>query len=326
MDTQTKTFDLACNRVLITGAGGFLGSHLVERLTSLGAEVMGISRSRGNLDLLPPSICSFKACDLRDREAIAHVCRSFRPQIVFHLASQRDASEGYSQAKACVEGNLAATLNVLDAACESGASSFIYGDSCKVYGNCDVPFRESMPARPLSSYAATKAAGWEYCLLYARLHEIAVVSIRPTIIYGPRQSFNLVTHVTESVMAGRGEIRLDGGSQTRDPLYIDDAIEAFIFAGRSAAQLRGRVINIGGGHEITVADLARETLKALDRQLPIICDSSRRRLTETQRSYCDNAEARELLAWTPRIGLNEGLRQTVEFLMATKAMPYAVNQ
>lgn len=326
MDTQTHSFDLAHCRVLITGAGGFLGSHLVEGLTNLGAEVMGVSRSRGNLDLLPPGFCAFKACDLREREAIANICRSFRPQIVFHLASQRDASEGYSQAQACLEGNLTATLNVLDGACQSSAEAFIYGDSCKVYGSCDVPFRESTPARPLSSYAATKAAGWEYCLLYARLHEIAVVSIRPTIIYGPRQSFNLITHVTESVMAGRREIRLDGGSQTRDPLYIDDAIGAFIQAGRFSPQLRGRVINIGGGREITVADLAGETLRVLNRKLPIVCDSSRRRLTETQRSYCDNAEARQLLAWFPRVSLSEGLRQTVEFLMATKAMPYAANK
>jgi nucleoside-diphosphate-sugar epimerase len=323
MHPQMSTIDLAGTRALVTGAGGFLGSHLVERLTDLGASVMGISRTRGNLDLLPADISAFVSCDLRDHEAVTRVCRAFRPDVVFHLASQRDASEGYSQAHACVEGNLLATLNVLDAGCGSGASAFIYGDSCKVYGDGEVPFRESLPIKPLSSYAATKAAGWQYCLLYARLYGTSVVSIRPTIIYGPRQPFNLITLVAECVMAGREEIRLDGGSQTRDPLYIDDAIEAFTLSGVSAAQIAGRVINIGGGHEITIADLTREILRTLGCNLPVICDDSRRRLTETQRSYCDNAESRQLLGWSPRTDLSEGLRRTVESLISTKAIAYA---
>lgn len=323
MHPQMNTIDMTGTRALVTGAGGFLGSHLVEQLTRLGASVMGVSRSRGNLDLLPPDICAFAPCDLRDHEVVTRVCRGFRPDIVFHLASQRDAKEGYSQARDCVEGNLIATLNILDAACESGASAFIYGDSCKVYGDSEVPFCESLPMKPLSSYAATKAAGWQYCLLYGRLHGTSVVSIRPTIIYGPRQPFNLITLVAECVMTGRQEIRLDGGSQTRDPLYIDDAIEAFILSGASATQLAGRVINIGGGHEITIAELARETLRTLGSDLPVVCDDSRRRLTETQHSYCDNCESLQLLGWSPRTNLREGLRRTIEFLIAAKGVAYA---
>jgi nucleoside-diphosphate-sugar epimerase len=326
MQPTTGPINIATARVLLTGVGGFLGSHLAERLADLGANIVGVSRLRGNLDLLPTGICEFISCDLRNREAVSQVCKNFRPDIVYHLASQSDGQEGYTQSQACLEGNLTATLNLLDAACEVGTSAFVYGDSSKVYGNCDVPFRESTPMRPLSSYAITKAAGWEYCLLYARRFGTPVVSIRPTMIYGPRQSFNLITYVTESVKAGRKEIRLDGGTQTRDPLFIHDAIEVFVRAGASAAQLAGRVVNIGGGYEITVADLTCEVLRVSGSHLPIVCDSSRRRLTETQRSYCDNAEAQALLRWAPHTSLLDGLQSTVQFLTTTRVMQHAASK
>ena len=298
-------------RVLITGSSGFVGSHIAARFAGEGAIVAGLSRTVGRLrSAVDSGVATFLECDLEDADACAHVVRGFAPEIVLHFASRPDAAEAFEHARASVGANIAATINLMEA-CAPSARAVVYGDSCKVYGASRPPYRESTPVEPNSSYGATKAAGWWICRSIAEAHGFAAVSVRPTLIYGPGQGMNIIEYVARRALDGAAEIALDGGSQTRDPLFIDDAVEASHALACRAADLHGRAIPIGGGAEIAVSTLAERVVSACNAASAICPRPDRARPTEIWESWCDNDGARRLLGWAPRVGLQEGLARTV---------------
>lgn len=304
--------DLSGRRVLITGGNGFLGSHLCERLVACGAVVGSLSRGKGLLEGLPVARrVAFLQCDLADGERSIREIQGFAPQVLVHLASHPDGREDLRQAEAAIRLNTLATLHALEGFRLAGGGLFVYGDSTKVYGNCEVPYRETTPPSPTSSYAIAKLAGWQLCELYARLHSVLVCAVRPTLVYGARQRWNLFSYVADRVRRGDPEIRLDGGEQTRDPLYVDDAIDAYVATLRSGARVVGRTINIGGGREYTVAELAGLVVRILGGGQRVVCVPGQARPTEIWRSWCDGREARELIGWQPRTDLESGLRATL---------------
>ena len=302
----------------MTGASGFLGSALVRRLVSEHAVVGALSRTMGRLSESAGEGFEFFQCDLSDAQVTARMMAAFEPEIVFHFAAHPDGGETFSHAQKCIQANTLMTLNALEAFRLASGELFVYGDSCKVYGNCDVPYLEAMPAQPISSYAIAKSAGWQLCDLYSRVHNLSAVSIRPTMIYGPRQSFNLISFVVNCVLDGKREVVLDGGSQTRDPLYLDDAVDAFVSAAGLGSTLSRRVVNIGGGNEHSVLQLAKLVLEMMDADLRVVEAPGRTRPTETKRSYCDNHESRELLGWQPDVSLREGLTRTIQYLIQSR--------
>jgi len=320
--TIVNTNALAGKRVVVTGGSGFLGSHIVQRLIQEGAVVGALARTEGKLALIKPHCAySFLKCDVTDAEETVETIVSFAPQILFHFAASPDAHEKFSQAQSCIHGNLTGTLNTLEAFRLCGGELFVYGDSCKVYGNSEAPYREAMPVQPISSYSITKAAGWQFCDLYRKLHGMATVSVRPTLTYGPWQSYNLISFVVGCVLDCKREVRLAGGTQTRDPLFVSDTIGAFLAAARLGAKVSGRVINIGGGREISVAQLTAMILELMGSRLPIISLQSDARPTEMWRNYCDNVEANEILGWWPRTDLRTGLKKTIQYLIESRAVP-----
>lgn len=318
VDSVAEIDALAGKRVLVTGGSGFLGSHMVERLLQEGAHVGALARQEGKLAFIRKRDYTFIQCDLTDSKQTMEATCSFAPQIVFHFASHPDAAESFDQAQASIQSNLVVTLHILEAFRMCDGELFVYGDSCKVYGNSEVPYREAMPIKPISSYAIAKAAGWRLCDLYHRLYGVATVSVRPTLIYGPRQSYNVISFVVDCVLDHSAEVRLDGGTQTRDPLFIDDAIEAFIATARLGAKVGGRVINIGGGKEHSVLDLATLIVETMGSSFPVVSRPQRIRPTDMLRSYCDNVEARTILEWWPRTSLRTGLEKTVQYLIASR--------
>jgi dTDP-glucose 4,6-dehydratase len=299
--------------VLVTGAGGFIGSHLVRRLCAQRACVGAVARDPEQLR--DASGCVRLIVDLCDEEETERAVRRFEPEIIFHLAAHPDKNECFKQAACAIQRNAMMTLNLLEAARMAGTRLFVYADSAKVYGNSTVPYTASQAPQPLCSYAIGKLAGWELCRLYRKLHELDVVSIRPTIVYGPGQGFNLISSIATRLLAGETSIQLMGGTQTRDPLYIEDAVDAFLLAAEHGHELSGEVINIGGGFEQSVHSLAQQVVEACGSRATVEVSETERRPNDTLRSYCDNREARELLGWMPKTSFSKGLEQTVATML-----------
>ncbi len=300
-------------RVAVVGATGFIGSHLTDRLIREGADVLAITRSVSRLGNLAAAStdCVLALCDICDRSQIVGVMRRFQPEVVFHLAAHPDAAESPAHVAECVRVNGAGAANVLEASRDAHAQLIVYGDSTKVYGNGPVPHRSDSPLLPICSYAILKAAAWQLYTLSTSFSDLKVVGLRPTFVYGPRQNYNVITHVRECA-AGRRPVRLLGGSQTRDPLFIDDVIDAFVAAAVTPAAW-GQSIPVGGGNEMTVSSLCATVLAAIGDEVPIVVDPASQRPTEITRSFCDNLEAERLLAWRPRTSFVDGLKRTVEF-------------
>jgi nucleoside-diphosphate-sugar epimerase len=307
-------------RIAVTGASGFIGSKLVDRLCLEGARVAALARTRGMLaSSSSPAGFDFFTCDVRDPAQIRRALHAFEPEIVYHFATHPDGRESAEQARAAIETNVAGTLHTLEAFRAAKGSLFLYGDSCKVYGNSPVPHRESSPLDPTSSYATSKAAGWHLSRLHARLYGFAAVSLRPTLIYGPTQARNVISFAIERMLEGDRILRLDGGNQTRDPLFVDDAIDAFVAAARRGRALNGRVVALGGGREITVLELVRTIARLFDREVEVIACAKEARPTEMWRSFCDNREAASMLGWKPKIDLESGLSLCIQASIVSRS-------
>jgi UDP-glucose 4-epimerase len=310
-------------RVLVTGAGGFIGAALVQRLASLGKEVTAVSRTPGRLDAAS-STYRFYSCDLRLPEQISAVIEQTQPQQVYHLAAHADAAESGQQVQAAIQHNIVGLANLLEAMRPLPGVSLVYGDSAKVYGNGNVPYRSEQALEPLSSYGVSKEAGWRLIDLYRRVHGLQAMGLRPTLVYGPGQGFNLFTYLINAVQAAQTEILLDGGTQTRDPLYIDDLIDVLVAAGKNVHRLSGLNLPVGGNREMSVQEIARITVELLGGRQEVVVRPGSVRPTETLRSWCDNSEVTRHLGWTPRTRFEDGVLKTAFHLIGT-ARPNAAS-
>jgi len=297
-------------RVLVTGAYGFIGSNLVSSLVEAGANVLGLDRDGAAVPNDFPA--PVQATDLAELSELRSVFDDFRPQYVYHLASAPDGPENYDQVMRSLNGGLLLTVNLLEAFRQYPGELFVFADSSKVYGDPGVGYRESLPEDPRSSYAIAKSAAWQFCRYHYRLYGTKVVSIRPTVVYGPGQPRNLISYVVEQALEGARSLRLMGGRQTRDPLYLSDLMDAYLSLPRHKDRVTDRVINLGGGHEISIADLAQRIVSLLDGEMSVEIDESQARPTDSTRSFSDNSEAAELLDWQPRVSLDDGLMRTID--------------
>jgi UDP-glucose 4-epimerase len=298
-------------RMAVVGATGFIGSHLTDFLVRGGAKVLAVARSRTRLANIESvaTDCLFRECDILGGDSLAGILKEFRPEAVFHLAGDVDAEEDFAQMVRSVEANTIGTVRVLEASARAGAGVLVYADSCKVYGNGPVPYRLAQPEAPVCSYAIAKSAGWQLCRLVSQATGMAVCGLRSTSVYGPRQNPNLITHVRDCVRRGV-PVRLLGGSQTRDLLFVDDAVRAFAAAATRPAA-RGLAIPIGGGRELSVAEICRKIIGLMGSDIEVAAGANPPRLTEVWRTYCDNAEAKDLLEWSPAVSLEQGLSRVL---------------
>lgn len=309
-------------KVLVTGAGGFIGSHLTEHLWKLGAKVKAFVRynSRndwGLLELLPKEkINEIEVImgDLRDSNAIRHAAKNV--EIIFHLGALIAIPYSYVHPREAIETNVMGTLNILDAARENGAEKVIHTSTSEVYGTARyVPIDEKHPLQGQSPYSASKIGADVIAESFCRSFGVPVAIIRPFNTFGPRQSARAVIPTIISQALTKDQIFLGSLYPTRDYTYIDDIIDAFIKVAESSNSV-GEVINIGSNFEISIGDITKKVISIIGRNSEIVTDPKRIRpeRSEVERLWCDNTKARKLLGWEPKMSFDEGLKTTVKWI------------
>ncbi len=296
-------------RVLVTGASGFIGRALVERLKASGVEVAGLCRSKP-----PEQDTAFIQVDLNEADDVWSSVEAFKPTVCFHLAAHPDGAESHEQSQAVLQTNVMGTLNLLEALRRAETPKIVYGCSVKVYGNGPVPYHPDQAVTPNSSYAVAKAAGREMIELYRRLYGMASVSLRPTLVFGPGQGRNIFSFVAGRLASGADDIPLMGGSQTRAPVFIDDVVDAFIAAAvclEPGNAVDGMVIPISGNEELSISTLVQEMATVAGRRLTPVLVENDTRPTEIFRCFADNSHAEAHLGWRPATSLRNGLRKTL---------------
>jgi NAD dependent epimerase/dehydratase len=309
-------------RALVTGAGGFIGSHLVERLVNENARVRAFvhynSRSdAGLLRLLPDSMRSqieIMPGDLRDAQAMRDAVKDC--QIVLHLGALISIPYSYLHPVEVAEANMMGTLNVLVACKEFGVERLVHTSSSEVYGSAlRTPMDESHPLQGQSPYSASKIGADKLAESYFYAYELPVVILRPFNTYGPRQSTRAVIPTIITQALTQSTIRLGNLDTTRDFTFVSDTVEGFLRAAQTPG-IEGETINLGTGQDMRIGDLAKKIMQKIDRPAEIVSESIRLRpdASEVQRLISDNSRAREKLGWQPMVDIDEGLNLTIAWI------------
>lgn len=311
-------------KVLVTGADGFIGSHLVEYLVAIGCEVKAFTyynsfNSWGWLDSVEKktlnSVEVFSG-DVRDPNGVRTAMRDC--EVVMHLAALIAIPYSYHSPDTYVETNIKGTLNVVQAARELGVERVVHTSTSEVYGTARfVPITESHPLQGQSPYSASKIGADQIAQSFYHSFETPITTIRPFNTYGPRQSARAVipTIITQ-IASGLKEIKLGSIHPTRDFNYVQDTVRGFVSIAECDAAV-GKVINVGSNYEISIWDTAQLIAKLMNKNVDFISDEQRLRPlgSEVERLWADNTLARELAGWTPQYqgveGLSKGLQETI---------------
>ena len=298
-------------RALVTGATGFIGSHLAERLVAEEAEVtlaVEPGASRANITSILDRVHVHEV-DLRKAQTVWQLVRERQPSKIYHLAAVGVTDPGVDPTLAA-QVNVLGTLNLLEALKETECNCFVNTGTCYEYGHNTPPMHEDQMVDPINAYAASKSAAWILCNMYHRTHGYPVVTVRPFTVYGPRQSPRALIPQT-IISALRGEdFAMTGGEQTCDFTYVDDVVGGYISASLTEKAI-GQTINLGTGEEHAIKDVVLKVLELMGNPVEPLIGELPYRPTEVWRLCSDSSKARELLGWQPRVSLEEGLGQTI---------------
>jgi NAD dependent epimerase/dehydratase len=309
-------------QVLVTGAGGFIGSHLAELLARAGANVRAFVRyaSRGDHGWLDDAdrevaqaIEVFRG-DLANPEAVSNAMQGC--EVVFHLGALIPIPYSYRHPREFVSANVEGTLNVLEAARRGEHERIVHTSTSEVYGTAQtVPIDEEHRLHPQSPYAASKVAADQLALSFQRSFGTPVVVVRPFNTYGPRQSARAVIPTIVTQALARETVELGATTPTRDFLYVEDTARGMVRCAEAEGVV-GEVINLGTGTEVSIAEVAERVMRLLGRDVPVELDENRLRPqdSEVERLVANTTKARELLGWEPSVELDEGLQRTVDWL------------
>jgi dTDP-glucose 4,6-dehydratase len=307
-------------RVLVTGAGGFIGSHLTERLVALGATTRAMVHYNalgawGWLDASPVrDAIEVVAGDIADRDAVRNAMEGV--DVVFHLAALIGIPYSYDAPAAYVRTNIEGTLNVLQSARERGVSRVVHTSTSEVYGTARyVPIDEAHPLSGQSPYSATKIGADKMVEAFRLSFGLPAVIVRPFNTFGPRQSARAVLPTIMSQCLAGDVVKLGNVTPTRDLNYVSNTVDGFVLAG-SVPGADGHTINLGTGREISILDLAQLIARLTGRSIRIDTEASRLRPegSEVERLLADATLAKDVLGWTPAVSLEEGLSRTYDWM------------
>jgi len=316
---------MAEGRILVTGADGFIGSHLVEALVADGRKVRAFVLynaldQRGWLDHVPESVLrqiEVVAGDVRDAAMVRDAMRGCDQ--VLHLAALIGIPYSYVAPASYIDVNVTGTLNIVEAAKQLGLGKVVVTSTSEVYGTAQrVPIDEDHPLVGQSPYSASKIGADQIALSYHRSFGVPVTIVRPFNTYGPRQSARaIIPTIITQLASGADQIKLGALTPTRDLSYVGDTVAGMIAALDSPRTI-GETINLGSGHEIAMGDLAQTIARLMGKKATIATDAERLRPSgsEVERLLADNAKARRLMNWGPAHGGADGLERGLEKTIA----------
>lgn len=311
-------------RVLVTGAGGFIGSHLAEALVRLGARVTAmvhydVRADHANLELVPPDVrgaMQIVAGNIEDPYFVSSTVQG--QDIVFHLAALIAIPFSYVAPASFVATNVNGTLAVLEACRRHGTPRLVHTSTSETYGTAQyTPIDEAHPLQGQSPYSASKIGADKLAESYHLSFDLPVATIRPFNTYGPRQSARAVIPTIVTQALSSPTIRLGSLTPLRDLNFVLDTVDGFIAVARSDAAV-GQVVNVGSGSAISIGDLARLVLRTMGVEKEIVTDAERVRpeKSEVLTLLCDRRKAEALTGWKPRHTLEQGLAATIDFVRA----------
>jgi len=322
MDDLEKYSGLRSKKVLVTGAGGFVGSHLAEELVRIGVRVKAFvhynSRNDwGLLELLPDDT-------LRDIEVVAgDVCDPFSVrkavagcEVVFHLAALIGIPYSYLAPQSYTAVNAQGTLNVLQASLDQGVEKVVHTSTSEVYGTAQyAPIDEKHPLNPQSPYAASKVAADQLASSYHRSFNLPVATLRPFNIFGPRQSARAIIPNILCQALTDGKVKVGSLEPVRDFTYVKDAVRGFLDMASTDAGV-GDTVNIGTGKAVAIHELAHTASRLMGKELDLIVEPERMRPenSEVFKLVCDYSKASQTAGWAPRYSLEDGLTECIEWV------------
>ncbi len=312
-------------KVLVTGAGGFIASHLAEELVKTGAKVTAFVRynSRndwGLIEELPDGIreeIEVVSGDLKDSDAVRRIVKG--KQIIFHLAALIAIPYSYVNPRDHVETNVIGTLNVLTGARENDVERVVHTSTSEVYGTAQyTPIDENHPLQGQSPYSASKIGADKIAESFHLSYELPVVTLRPFNTYGPRQSARAVipTIISQALMGD--EIHLGSLTPKRDMTFVKDTVRGFLLAADKKKAV-GQVINVGAQKTISIGELVERITALIGKKCRIVQDKERIRpdASEVMLLMADRTKAEEFLGWRPETDLDNGLKATIEYIKST---------
>jgi dTDP-glucose 4,6-dehydratase len=309
-------------KVLVTGAGGFIGSHLTEALVVAGATTTAMVRYNsasliGNLAFSDSEVrkeIRIVSGTIEDSDFVYNVVKGH--DVVFHLAALIAIPYSYEAPRTYVRTNVEGTLNILEAVRRFGVGRLVHTSTSEVYGTAlRTPIDESHPLQGQSPYSASKIGADKLAESYFRSFATPVTTLRPFNTFGPRQSARAFIPTIISQALERDQIRLGSLVPERDMTYVSDTVGGFM-AAATAAGVEGKTINLGTGTSHSVGSFAKRILELMGAEKPILQEEERLRprLSEVMRLISDNRLALDTLGWSPTVSLDEGLRRTIEFV------------
>lgn len=302
--------------VLITGANGFIGSHLARKLVLLGARVKAfvdpstslwrIHPLRKKLDIYP--------VDITNSLKIDELIKKIKPRKIYHLAAYLDTSRSPEVINKMIDVNLKGTINMLCALKNSAHKfdCFINTDTCEAYGGNDVPFLETQREQPVSAYSGSKVCATYFCQMMNRAQGMPIVILRPSLVYGPYQTNGMLIPSLISKCIANEEFHMTQGEQSREFVYISDIVSGYLKASITPRAI-GEIINLGSGQEYKVKDVVNLIVKITKTRIIPKVGRLSYRAAELMHFYCSNLKAKELLDWEPIVPLDQGLFKTVQW-------------
>lgn len=317
--------NLSSARVLVTGADGFIGSHLTEMLVKNGAKVRALSQynSFNQWGWLEDVSCiddvEVVSGDIRDANFIDTITKEI--DVVFHLAALIAIPYSYVAPDSYVQTNVGGTLNVMQAALKNNVAKVVHTSTSEVYGTARVaPISESHPLQPQSPYSASKIGADAMAMSFFHAFELPVATARPFNTYGPRQSARaVIPTIISQILAGRPEIKLGSLSPTRDFNFVGDTCGGLLALAECDAAI-GQTVNIGSGAEISIGDLANLIKEMTQSPIQIVSDEQRTRPagSEVERLLCDCSKLFEMTGYRPQTPIRDGLQKTIEWFGSSK--------